>query len=214
MSVVRRGTRPRIESRWFAVLLPLAIAAGCRGETPDPGAGDTPGEPAEAPASTVEAADDQACVPTEPDLAPEASLAGMSGDYRLTLETAGAQPASTEGLLTLRPLPEALQEMAGAATPLGGSADIDVEAVGALRLGDLGSDNPAAPGVLVIETAGPSIMLRLGSEPNRRDQVSFDLGYTVLTVHQIGTTGFAGSWRSGSGGVVNEGYFCARRSAG
>lgn len=193
----------------LAILLPWMMTGACGGGAPHRPAGDTPPEPADGSGSTVEVVE-QACLPVEPALASDASLSAMAGAYRLTLATSGTPPVSSEGMLTLEVLPEALQELGRARTPLGGSTDVDVEAVGALRLGDLGSNDPAAPGVLVIETDGPSIILRLGSEPNRRDQVAFDGGYTVLTVHQIGADGFDGSWRSGSGVVVKEGYFCAR----
>ena len=79
-------------------------------------------------------------------------------------------------------------------------------------MGDLSSTDPAAPGVLVIETAGTNILLRLGSESNRRDQSSFDGGYTVLTVNRIANGGFDGNWRSGSRNGTNTGYFCVRPS--
>lgn len=209
MTVAREGGRIRIALQRLAVLLPWVITAACGGGAPGGATGDTPPEPADGSVGTIEVVE-QACLPVEPALASGASLSAMAGAYHLTLATSGTPPTSSNGTLTLEVMPEALQEMGQARTPLGGSTDVDVEAVGALRLGDLGSDDPSAPGVLVIETDGPSIILRLGSEPNRRDQVAFDGGYTVLTVHQVGADGFDGSWSSGSGVVVNEGYFCAR----
>ena len=210
MTIARGGGHIRTASQSLAVVLLWVITGACGGGARDGAAGDTPTEPADGSVGAGEVVEG-VCLPVEPALADSgASLSGMAGAYHLTLESSGTPPTSSEGTLTLETLPDTLQEMGGARTPLGGSTDVDVEAVGALRLGDLGSDDPAAPGVLVIETDGPSIILRLGSEPNRRDQVAFDGGYTVLTVHQIGADGFDGSWRSGSGVVVNEGYFCAR----
>lgn len=99
-------------------------------------------------------------------------------------------------------------------TPLYGFTDIDPALVGAHRVGDPGSKDPLAPGVLVIERAEYGrrvITLRLGSLANRSDLVRYDGAYTVLRVREINKGGFAGSWRSG-GGLdlsVATGYFCA-----
>ncbi|MDH3272785.1 MAG: hypothetical protein OEN56_15710, partial [Gemmatimonadota bacterium] len=57
----------------------------------------------------------------------------------------------------------------------------------------------------------PTIMLRLGSGANRTDQVAFDGAFTALTVRRVSEGMFAGSWRSGVGMDVTEGYFCAVR---
>lgn len=199
--------------RVFGVALVALLAAGCAGEGGEAGgepAEGTPGaETPDTPAGGEAAV--EACAPVEHALEAGSTLAAMAGTYRLTL-VSGDPETSAEGALTLEPLPEALREMGGAATPLGGSTDVDVEAVGALRMGDLSSTDPAAPGVLVIETAGTNILLRLGSESNRRDQSSFDGGYTVLTVNRIANGGFDGNWRSGSRNGTNTGYFCVRPS--
>jgi hypothetical protein len=102
--------------------------------------------------------------------------------------------------------------------PVAGSADLDPAAIGATRTGDLGSLNPLAPGVLVIERHPPradapaEILLRLGAEANRRGVVRFDGGYFVLTIRRIADRGFAGSWASGTTGPGAEGYFCAERT--
>ena len=99
-------------------------------------------------------------------------------------------------------------------TPLYGFTDLDPESVGAHRVGDPGSRDPAAPGVLVLERAEYGrrvITLRLGSDANRKDLVRYDGTYTVLSVKSVDEKGFAGSWRSGGGlgFTVNTGYFCA-----
>lgn len=162
------------------------------------------------------------CVPPEGPLAAEASLAGRVGDYRLTMvERVDGTPTRTvEGSLVLltQVAPFRLFEgsggesIPGVTSPLFGSTDINLEAVGAVRVGDLSSLDPAAPGVLVIESetgTSPSILLRFGSEANRRDLVRFDGGYAVLTVIEIATGSFGGTWSSGVRGPDAEGFFCA-----
>ena len=87
---------------------------------------------------------------------------------------------------------------------------MDVEPVGALRPGDLSSRDPEAPGVLVLQEDG-RLLLRLGSEANRRGVLRFDGGYTVLRVARATAAGFAGTWSSGLLDVQAAGEFCARR---
>ena len=87
---------------------------------------------------------------------------------------------------------------------------MDVEAVAALRPGDLSSRDPQAPGVLVIQEDG-GLLMRLGSEANRRGVLRFDGGYTVLRVDRATADGFAGTWSSGQMEVQAAGEFCARR---
>ena len=68
-------------------------------------------------------------------------------------------------------------------TPLQGVVDIQLGAVGAQRPGALDSTDPAAPGVLVMETSGarPGVMLRFGSSANRMDRVAFDEAFTATS---------------------------------
>ena len=144
------------------------------------------------------------------------------GEYLLTMvEEIEAIPSrSAEGVLTLLTQVETLRQFAGSAggtipgvtSPLYGSTDVRVEAVGAVRVGDLSSVDTAAPGVLVIESrtgSGPTILLRFGSDANRRDLVRFDGGYTVLSVVGIREGGFGGTWSSGTQGPQSSGFFCA-----
>lgn len=105
--------------------------------------------------------------------------------------------------------------LADASTPLYGFTDVDLESVGAHRVGDPGSRDPSAPGVLVLEREEYGrriITVRLGSDANRKDLVRYDGTYTALSVRNIDEEGFAGSWRSGGGlgFSVTTGYFCAR----
>ena len=100
----------------------------------------------------------------------------------------------------------------GVTSPLFGSTDVYV---GAVRVGSLLSEDPESPGVLVIESetgAGPSILMRLESDANRRDLVPFDGGYAVLTVVEITEESFSGTWSSGARSPDSEGFYCATAS--
>jgi hypothetical protein len=181
---------------------------------------------AQGPTTTVpitrEEAPEQACAPPRGPLAADASLAGRAGVYLLTMiEEVGGNPSRTaDGTLSLLTQEDGLRQFPGGAggsipgvtSPLFGSTDLDIGAVGAVRVGDLSSEDPASPGVLVIESetgAGTSILLRLGSDANRRDLVRFDGGYTVLTVVEITGAAFGGTWSSGIRGPESSGFFCA-----
>ena len=169
------------------------------------------------------------CVLPGGPLPADASLEGRAGEYRLTMveevdgDPDGATTRTAEGSLLLFDQMDVLREFAGGAggpvpgvtSPLYGSTDVDVEAVGAVRVGSLSSEDPASPGVLVIESetgASPSILLRLGADANRRTLVRFDGGYTVLTVVEVGEESFSGIWSSGVRGPDSEGFFCATLS--
>ena len=153
------------------------------------------------------------------------SLEGRAGEYNLTMveEVDGTATRTAEGSLVLLNQVEDLRQFAGNAggsipgvtSPLFGSTDVNVEGVGAVRVGSLSSENPASPGVLVIESetgTSPSILLRFGSDANRRTLVRFDGGYTVLTVVGIAAESFSGTWSSGALGLGSEGFFCATQS--
>ncbi len=157
-----------------------------------------------------------------PDAPPVAtSTIGLAGDYRLTLVATRGPRAGrmAEGRLWLAPQDTALQLLfrldgsvdSTARMPLIGGADLDLDAVGAVRLGALDARDPRSPGVAVLETPG-AIVLRLGADANRRGVVRFDGGYTALYVRATGAAGFAGGWASGVTGPEAEGHFCAVRS--
>ena len=202
--------------RWFALLVPFALAS-CAGSGEN-----TSSEQGDAPEVGVAAA--ATCVEATGALGPDASLGGWAGEYTLTMVggSEGDDPGSVHGSLVLHEQSEDLQRFAGGdgsaipgvASPLFGTTDLGVETVGALRVGDLSSADPAAPGVLVIESEtaqGPSILLRFGSDANRRDRVRFDGGFTVLELREIGSDGFSGAWTSGAQRLRAAGYFCAER---
>jgi hypothetical protein len=95
-----------------------------------------------------------------------------------------------------------------------GTADLALEDVGAVRMGELASLDPAKPGVAVLqhgEAQAPEITLRLGSLANQVGNVRFDGGYAALRVQWMESGGFGGSWESGARGPEAGGYFCAFR---
>ena len=154
------------------------------------------------------------CMATSGRLSADETLVGRSGNYQLTLVEVvnGNDSRSVRGKLTLRKQPQGLESPGSASTPLYGFTDVDIKAVGAYRVGSLASQDPQAPGALVLEGnyAGErSILLRLGSIANQRDLRRYDGAYAVLEVGEISTNGFAGNWRSGKSGSRIEGYFSA-----
>ena len=155
------------------------------------------------------------CLPTEGTLAADASLAGAAGGFSLTLvaRQAHGKGGAVTGSLVLEPWDS--DAFLPASSPLRGATDIDLEAVGAVRVGDPGSKDWAAPGVLVLEShqgGTARILLRLGADANRAGEPLFDGGYAVLEVAEIIASGFAGSWRSGVEGHSVSGHFCATRA--
>lgn len=163
---------------------------------------------------------------------PAASSAeGLAGAYRLRLvATSGAKKgAATEGTLRLDPLTDALRYRtrpggtrdSTVLHPLYGSAYVDLAVVDAVSVGNTTSLDPMQPGVLVMERhAAPGqppraeIMIRLGSDANRRDRQRFDGGYTALRVRQVAPGRITGSWSSGVTAERAAGYFCATAVSG
>lgn len=150
-------------------------------------------------------------------------LRPMAGRFVLTMTaTGGARSGqSVAGYLTLREAPAGTAgPTAGARTALVGTTDIIIESVGALRLGDTGSEDPAAPGVAVYEqrAAGgvPTVTARIGSQTTAAPtpgMLQIEGSATALFVRRIDGGGFAGSWQSSTGqpGAGAQGYFCAVR---
>jgi hypothetical protein len=156
-----------------------------------------------------------------------ANPAELAGEYELALyATSGPRVGATvTGRLTLVAQSEALlavpdvdgTPLPGASMPLYGSADVRLERVGATAAGEVGDQDPTAPGVGGYSQAGqgdlpPGLTLRLGTEANRRGQIRFDGTYMSLAVRDSGADGFSGEWRTG--GVEGEeasGRFCASR---
>ncbi|MDE0027612.1 MAG: hypothetical protein OXP69_24625 [Spirochaetaceae bacterium] len=172
-----------------------------------------------------------ACGAREGELPAGATLVRGAGRYHLTLVTVrdGAE-RSAMGTLeladnepSLRRLPETGDASADTADstvllPLYGWAAIDLAAVDALEIGDIGSRDPLQPGVLVLEqrpaaNAPVAITLRFGSLANRRHgPQAVDGGYMALHVAHVAEWGsFAGTWSSGVHARRASGHFCATR---
>ncbi len=199
--------------RVCAALLPVALAAaGCSARQGD---------------QQVSAAGCEAVTGT---LAADATMMdGHSGEYAVTLvATSGDKSGDrTRGQLRLLEQTGELREFAlpGVAmdtrvsVPLYGATGLDLDVVGAVAAGDLSSLDPERPGVMVMESRGERdgaertmILLRFGSEANRRDVIAFDGAYMVMGVRAMSGEGFAGEWRSGVFGREVRGYFCAVRT--
>ena len=151
------------------------------------------------------------CAPVEGALGPDASLASHEGTYAPTLVSADGRRRS-EGTLALRTRAAARCSRGSTATPLDGTADIDLGAVGAQAVTGLTSRDPSAPGVLVLEAdveAGRTVTVRFGSVSNRDGDSAIDAAFAVLDVTRIGDGGFFGGWRSGVRTERSAGYFCA-----
>ena len=162
------------------------------------------------------------CVAQQGDLDVGATLEEAAGSYRLTLVAAAADAGqvSVSGWLHLEPNQPALREFAeGVSTPLYGWVDIELQAVGAVEVGDAGSRDPLRPGVLVLEQRpdaawAPRITLRLGSLANlRAERGAFDGGYLALHVEHLERDRFRGGWVSGVHATRVAGHFCAARVA-
>lgn len=170
----------------------------------------------------------QECAPVTSDLPATSSAEGFAGLYQLSLvATAGAKTGSEiDGVLKLQPQTAGLRYRIrpGGATdsavvhPLYGAVEVDLKAIDAVLVGNTTSLDPMQPGVLVVERheregQAPlaEIVLRLGSDANRRDRQRVDGGYTALRVRKLSRAGFSGTWGSGVTGERSAGYFCAVR---
>lgn len=218
---VAAGISRRCGLRSAGLLVVLLMFSGCSppngdGPPPNPEQTTASGEATEAAAP--------ACTPPQGRLAVDASLEGRAGVYHLTMVRETDDPPRTaQGSLSLLIQPEPFRRFVGSTgdpipgvtSPLFGSTNLNVEDVGAVQIGDLSSEDPEYPGVLVIESetgTGPNILLRFGSDANRRDLVRFDGGYTVLNVVEITEGAFGGTWSSGTRGPESTGFFCAAQN--
>ncbi len=199
------GRRRGLVSGVCAILVPLAACAtGAQGQPSEPA------QPAE-------------CVVQEGSLDAGATLREAPDSYRLTLVTEDRDGTrhATAGTLHLEANPPTLRRHSadgddGVSVPLYGWAAVDLQRVGALSIGDIGSQDPLSPGVLVLEqrpafAAPVAITLRLGSIANRRTgQTAVDGGYTALHVTRVEESGgFSGTWISGVHAERVAGHFCA-----
>ena len=140
-------------------------------------------------------------------------LESLEGKFllRMSADTGNRMGYEAEGSLTLI-------RRDSTNVPLSGWTTVDPAKIGAYRLGDPASRDPAAPGVLVLTRPGTpgaqeshSTVLRLGSQANRSDIIRFDGAYTALHVRWIEKDEFGGDWASGVQGTEASGEFCAVR---
>ena len=165
-------------------------------------------------------ADPQACAPVETP-ASDVAATGLAGEYTVRLiATSGTKEGATAGgRLALMEQDSAYRSLTRPdgsvdttfSFPLYGTAEVDFAAVGATVPGDSRSSDPLSPGILVIQRPG-GVLLRVGSEANRRSVRRFDGAFTVLKVQQVSDEGFAGTWQSGVGLEKLGGHFCAVRA--
>ena len=166
------------------------------------------------------------CTVREGELAGGVDAGSLVGGYRLILVAAGGERADqrAEGELVLMTVDSAALltrvssdlSQAKGTYQLVGKADLPLESVGAVRMGDLASLDPSGPGVAVMQRGSPEapeMTLRLGSLANRIGSTLFDGGYAALRVRWIEAYGFGGSWASGVRDEEATGHFCAFRPA-
>lgn len=163
-----------------------------------------------------------ACAPVSEALPAGAPLNPMAGRFVITMVASSGRASgqTAAGYLTLRQAPADLPPPgAGARTVFVGVTEVGLEVVGAMRLGDTGSENPRAPGVAVYEqrpaAGAATVSARIGSAitgPAAPGMMPIEGAYTALFVKRIGAQGFAGDWTSGDGvGGEARGHFCAVR---
>lgn len=193
--------------------LVVSLAACAPGEKSPDGAAGADTETAAEPSAPLE------CLVGEGALAADVRVAEWAGIYSVVMLSTGGDRA--DGTLTLADQAAELTTLIGPGgevaenthIPLYGWIDIDMSGVGAIVPGDPLSQDPEAPGVALLESRmgeqAPTILLRLGSEANRRGLVRFDGAFTVLRVTEIGPDGFRGRWNSGVQTDRAEGVFCA-----
>ncbi len=167
------------------------------------------------------------CAAREAGLAADVDVDGLAGEYRFILvatkgDSSGHKVAGRLSLHRQKGAARRMTTLGGqpdpnVTVPLYGATDIDLNMVGAVRLGDLGSEDPMSPGVMVLDSRAASarqIVMRLGYLANRRGDLLFDGGYAALQVGWVARDGFGGTWASGVRGPESAGYFCAFRSSG
>ena len=152
-----------------------------------------------------------ACAVVAGDLPEGGTMAAMAGAYRLTMVSSDGGD-SIDGTIRLEARSGDLGMRGGTATPLGGTADIDLGAVGAQAVRGLDSMDSSAPGVLVLESdggTGSAVIVRFGSDANAANRRAVDGAFVVLEPRLVAGDGFFGDWRSGVGTERASGYFCA-----
>ena len=153
------------------------------------------------------------CASVGAPLSEQETMAYMAGRYRLVMIRDNGRD-QVIGILDLERTPEAYRDRGPSFATLSGTANINLSTVGAQEMRGIDSTDPAAPGVLVLESegsAGLSIVMRFGSDANQRGETPFDAAYMALDIQVVEGDRFAGDWRSGVAAERVEGYFCAQR---
>jgi hypothetical protein len=162
------------------------------------------------------------CRPSTVRLAANSLWDSLPGTWRLTLvATFGSMTGrSVQGELTLRGQDSVQRrvERPGptvVTVPVIGAADIALEAVGATRIGDLHSLEPARPGLSIWVSRGAdggmSAVLRIGQEEIHPTLMQIEGAYTVLYLREVSSDAMRGGWASGVMGEEAQGHFCAER---
>ena len=154
------------------------------------------------------------CGQASPDARSLTHVDELDGDYAIVLT---ARSGEKSGEKTHGELQLVSRDSIG--VPFYGWTDVQLDEIGAYRLGDPFSTDRLAPGVLVLTSPDPaspgqvgSVTLRIGSQANRSDIIRFDGAYTALYVRWIEADAFGGDWASGISGPEAEGEFCAVRT--
>ncbi len=189
-----------IATRWAAVL--CGVLAGCATAR---GGGNV--------------ADDETCRPPA-EATPVTWSEALLGRYQVTVVAtsgAGSGRQVTGELLLWEPAGGRRavygadeQPVADFHAPAIGTLHGALDSVGAVYPGSAESEDPDAPGVLVmVHHELPGVMLRVGSGSNRRGPVAFDGSYFTIGLHESDPTGFRARWRSAVQIEEAGGYLCA-----
>lgn len=169
------------------------------------------------------------CGPTRATLPRDATAAGLAGRYNLVfVATEGERRGRVErGRMVILP-----RDSAGAIIytrrgephpnlrePYFGSAEINLDSLGAYTNGTLASLDPKRPGIAVQEwrwdrgEEPTSITLVVGSKATRRDVMTLDGPHVDIQVRELTPGGFRGGWVASLGHTSYRaaGYFCAAR---
>jgi hypothetical protein len=161
----------------------------------------------------------------------EMALSSMAGSYAVAfVATAGLRSGhAVAGRLTLRPQAPSLvtiepHDGTVITQPSIGQLDMELDSIGAVRMGDPMALDSTMPGIAFYVSHRPGgeasgVIGRVGSASNSRGPGGMDAGHFTLFVRRISTDGIWGGWTSnpGAGGLLTpdaRGHFCALKSSG
>jgi hypothetical protein len=176
-------------------------------------------------ASTIDMVAGDTCAMVSGPLSSYTHVDSLGGRYhlRMVATQGGMTSRSVDGELVLRPRGDAAARPPGTRMAYTGTASIQLESVGAVRLGDPASSSDETPGVGAYVTRDSlnltltGLLMRVGSTMNAGGPPVFDAAFTVFYVQRVRSNDIWGTWRSASGvglGTTQaEGYFCAMRQS-